>query len=159
MVVVNPDDQEARLDDGYLYVLITNLRMGYVGLEIFDPEGEAVGDKFLQNDWEIEEILGPRGLMPNPKAGTVTQDVAKTIGEIKKGKVEFRNDKDGNLHNMVGKVSFDAGALAENVKVYLKAIIEHKPKDLKGTFIKSVTLTTTMGPAVKVDHAISLKEL
>ena len=134
--------------------LVAEIEKGWLDFDV----AVATPD-MMKSIGKIARTLGQKGLMPNPKAGTVTQDVAKTIGEIKKGKVEFRNDKDGNLHNMVGKVSFDAGALAENVKVYLKAIIEHKPKDLKGTFIKSVTLTTTMGPAVKVDHVISLKEL
>ncbi|MBU1018792.1 MAG: 50S ribosomal protein L1 [Patescibacteria group bacterium] len=100
---------------------------------------------------KIARVLGQKGLMPNPKAGTVTPDVAKTIEEIKKGKVEFRNDKAGNLHNMIGKVSFSAENLAENLKTYLKTITDHKPKDLKGIYIKSITLTTTMGPAIKID--------
>jgi len=108
---------------------------------------------------KIARTLGQKGLMPNPKAGTVTQDVSKTIEEIRKGKVEFRNDKNGNLHNIVGKVSFGADNLAENVKVYLRTIIEHKPKDIKGVFVKSITLATTMGPAVHVDHINSIKEL
>lgn len=108
---------------------------------------------------KVARTLGQKGLMPNPKAGTVTQDITKTISEIKKGKVEFRNDKNGNLHNIVGKVSFGGEKLAENVKAYLKTIVEHKPKDVKGTFVKSITLATTMGPAVKVESSSSLREL
>jgi len=108
---------------------------------------------------KIARTLGQKGLMPNPKAGTVTTELTKTISEIKKGKVEFRNDKLGNLHNIFGKVSFPADKLAENLKAYLKAVLESKPKDMKGNYVLSVTLTTTMGPAIKIDHLNALKAL
>ncbi len=134
--------------------LIADIEKGWLDFDV------AVATPDMMKDLgKIARTLGQKGLMPNPKAGTVTQDVAKTIEEIRKGKVEFRNDKNGNLHNLVGKVSFDAAALTENVRTYLKAIVEHKPKEMKGTFIKSITLTTTMGPAVRVDHVNSIKEL
>lgn len=108
---------------------------------------------------KIARTLGQKGLMPNPKAGTITMDVAKTVAEIKKGKVEFRNDKLCNLHNVIGKVSFDSGKLADNLKAYLKAVMENKPKDVKGIFINSITLATTMGPGVKIDHLDAIKNL
>ena len=108
---------------------------------------------------KIARTLGQKGLMPNPKAGTVTTELTKTISEIKKGKVEFRNDKLGNLHNIFGKVSFSADKLVENLKSYLKAVLESKPKDMKGNFVLSVTITTTMGPGVKIDHLNALKDL
>ncbi|MFA6528534.1 MAG: 50S ribosomal protein L1 [Candidatus Gracilibacteria bacterium] len=108
---------------------------------------------------KIARTLGQKGLMPNPKAGTITMEVAKTVAEIKKGKVEFRNDKLCNLHNVIGKVSFDADKLSENLKVYLKAVMDNKPKDVKGIFINSITLATTMGPGVKIDHLEALKNL
>ncbi len=100
---------------------------------------------------KVAKILGQKGLMPNPKAGTVTTDVSKTIGEIMKGKVEFRMDKLANVHNVFGKVSFDEAKLEENVKAFLKAISAAKPAGAKGIFIKSITLTTTMGPGLRVD--------
>jgi len=100
---------------------------------------------------KIAKTLGQKGLMPNPKAGTVTDDIASAIAEIQKGKVEFRNDKAGILHNLVGKVSFDAAKLEENIKVYLTAVSEMKPKSVKGTYLASVSLASSMGPGVKVD--------
>lgn len=100
---------------------------------------------------KVARTLGQKGLMPNPKAGTVTPDIAKTIGELKKGKVEFRNDKQGNLHNLVGKVSFSADNLRENAEAYLKAVLSLKPSSVKGRYVRSITLATTMGPGVHVD--------
>jgi large subunit ribosomal protein L1 len=98
----------------------------------------------------LGKVLGPKGLMPNPKTGTVTMDVAKAIDEIKKGKVEYRVDKDGNLNVMIGKVSFTDEALAENYKALYDQIVRVKPATVKGTYIKGVTVSTTMGPGIKV---------
>lgn len=100
---------------------------------------------------KIAKTLGQKGLMPNPKAGTVTTDVTKTIGEIMKGKVEFRLDKLANVHNVFGKVSFEPKALEENLKTFLKAIVAAKPTGAKGIFVQSITLTTTMGPGIALD--------
>ena len=99
---------------------------------------------------KLGRVLGPRGLMPNPKTGTVTPDVAKAIDEIKKGKVEYRVDKDGNLNVMIGKVSFTEQALAENYKALYDQIVRVKPATVKGAYIKGVTVSTTMGPGIKV---------
>ncbi|MEK9167060.1 MAG: 50S ribosomal protein L1 [Patescibacteria group bacterium] len=100
---------------------------------------------------KIARQLGQAGLMPNPKSGTVTTDIKGTIAQIMKGQVEFRNDKQGNLHNIVGKVSFGDQKIMENVKAYLKAIMEKRPTGIKGVFVRSITLTSTMGPGVKVE--------
>ena len=100
---------------------------------------------------KIAKIIGQKGLMPNPKAGTVTPDAAKAIAEIQKGKVELRVDKDANLHNIFGKVSFGEEKLAENLKILTKAVVDAKPASQKGIYIKSMTLTTSMGPGVPVD--------
>jgi len=102
---------------------------------------------------KIAKTLGQKGLMPNPKAGTVSPDPEKTIEEIQKGRIEYKNDKDGNLHNIFGKVSFGADKLKENLEIYLKTIQEAKPSGVKGTYIKSITVTTTMGPGIKIDPA------
>jgi large subunit ribosomal protein L1 len=102
---------------------------------------------------KIARTLGQAGMMPNPKAGTVTPDVGGAIADIMKGQVEFRNDKQGNLHNVVGKVSFDDKKLLENLQTYLKAVMDKKPSGVKGNFIKSMTLTTSMGPGIKLDSA------
>lgn len=108
---------------------------------------------------KIARILGQQGLMPNPKAGTVTEDIAATIAEIKKGKVEFRNDKTGILHNVIGKVSFTEDKLSENLKTYLRAVNDMKPKSVKGAFVISLTLATSMGPAVKLDVGEALRSI
>ena len=100
---------------------------------------------------KLGKVLGPRGLMPNPKTGTVTQDVAKAVREIKAGKVEFRVDKTGIVHVPVGKVSFQAPALVENAKALVESIIKAKPAAAKGKYVKSVTICSTMGPGIKVD--------
>jgi len=99
----------------------------------------------------IGRVLGPRGLMPNPKLGTVTPDVAKAVTEQKAGKVEYRTEKTGIIHVPVGKTSFDAAKLRQNVDAIVNAIIKAKPASAKGTYLKSLTLSTTMGPGIKVD--------
>jgi len=103
---------------------------------------------------QLGRVLGPRGLMPNPKAGTVTLDVTKAVREIKAGKIEFRVDKTGNVHAPVGKVSFKAEQLAENVHAFMETIARAKPAAAKGTDIKSATVSSTMGPGVKLDTAV-----
>jgi len=99
----------------------------------------------------LGKLLGPKGLMPNPKSGTVTFDVAKAIADIKAGKVEYRVDKTSIVHVAIGKVSFGSEKLADNFKTLMDAIIKAKPAAAKGTYIKSVTLTSTMGPGIKVN--------
>jgi large subunit ribosomal protein L1 len=100
---------------------------------------------------KVAKILGPKGLMPNPKAGTVTPDVAKAINEIKAGKVEYRLDKNEIIHAMIGKVSFGQEKIKENFNTLLDAIVKAKPAAAKGTYLKSVAITTTMGPGIKID--------
>ena len=105
----------------------------------------------MKNLGKVAKTLGQKGLMPNPKAGTVTEEIVRTIGEIKKGKVEFRADKLGVVHNMFGKASFTEQQLAENLKTLLKALVEAKPSTIKGNFILGMSLATTMGPGIKLD--------
>lgn len=100
----------------------------------------------------IAKILGPKGLMPNPKSGTVTTDLTKAIAEIKAGKVEYRLDKNNIVHVMIGKVSFGAEKLAENLTTVMEALIKAKPAAAKGTYIKSVSVSSTMGPGIKVQY-------
>ena len=99
----------------------------------------------------IAKILGPKGLMPNPKSGTVTTDVEKAIREIKAGKVEYRLDKGNNVHVVIGKASFGTEKLEENYKTLIDAIIKAKPAAAKGTYIKGITVSSTMGPGIKID--------
>jgi len=100
---------------------------------------------------KLGKVLGPRGLMPNPKTGTVTEDTAKAVKEVKAGRVEFKVDKTGNVHVAVGKVSFTPEQIADNARAVIEAVVKAKPGSLKGAFIHSCTLSATMSPAVRVD--------
>jgi large subunit ribosomal protein L1 len=102
---------------------------------------------------QLGRVLGPRGLMPNPKAGTVTMDVGRAVREIKAGKIEFRVDKSGNVHAPVGKVSFSKDQLAANVQAFMDTIARVKPAAAKGTYIRSATVSSTMGPGVRLETA------
>jgi large subunit ribosomal protein L1 len=132
--IVGTDDIIEKIKNGWLEfdrVVATPDMMGSVG--------------------KLGKILGPRGLMPNPKVGTVTFDVAKAVNELKAGKVEFRVEKAGIVHSPVGKVSFGAEKLLENVSALIETIIKLKPASSKGTYLKSISISTTMGPGIKVD--------
>ena len=100
----------------------------------------------------LGRVLGPRGLMPNPKSGTVTMDVGSTVKEVKAGKIEFRVDKFGNLHTSIAKSSFSADQIRENAEAFLKEVLRLRPASAKGTYVRSATLSTTMGPAVPLDR-------
>ena len=100
---------------------------------------------------KLGKVLGPRGLMPNPKTGTVTTDVTKAIEDVKKGRIEYRTDSYGNVHAIIGKVSFDADKLVENLQAFVTTIVKAKPQTAKGTYIKNISVSSTMGPGVKVD--------
>src|SRR5205807_1502971 len=131
---VGSDDMIERIQGGFLdfdAVVATPDMMGKVG--------------------RLGRVLGPRGLMPNPKTGTVTPDVAKAVTDIKGGKIEFRVDKHSNLHFIIGKVSFDETKLVENYAAALDEITRLKPSAAKGRYIKKATLTTTMGPGIALD--------
>jgi large subunit ribosomal protein L1 len=127
----------ARIKDGWLdvdVIVATPDMMGQVG--------------------QLGRILGPRGLMPNPKAGTVTMDVTRAVKDIKAGKIEFRVDKTGNLHAPIGRVSFAPEKLHENFAAFVEAVLRAKPSAAKGHYIRSVTVSSTMGPGVHVDTAV-----
>ena len=100
---------------------------------------------------KIGKLLGPKGLMPNPKTGTVTTDVAKAIEEVKKGKVNYRTDSFGNVHGIFGKASFEENKLVEKLKTFVNVILKSKPSTSKGTYVKNITISSTMGPGVKID--------
>lgn len=132
--VVGSDDLVKKVQEGFMdfdTVVATPDMMGQVG--------------------RLGRVLGPRGLMPNPKVGTVTMDVAKAVKEAKAGKIEFRVEKAGIVHAPVGKKSFDAPKLADNVRSLVGALIKAKPSTAKGTYLKSITISTTMGAGIKVD--------
>jgi large subunit ribosomal protein L1 len=118
-----------------------------------DYEAVIATPDMMKSAGRLGKVLGPRGLMPNPKTGTVTFDVARAVKEIKAGKVEFRVDKTGIIHSPVGKISFEAARLAENAQTLLAAIHRAKPAAAKGKYIQKVTLTSTMGPGILIDPA------
>ena len=144
-----PKAEEAR-QAGADYVgsddLIEKIKNGWLDFDV----AIATPDQ-MRKVSKVARILGPRGLMPNPKAGTVTNDLASAIKEFKAGKIEFRNDKTGNLHIPIGKASFDEEKLLENLKAALSAVLAAKPSSAKGVYIKKMVLAPTMGPGVRVD--------
>lgn len=105
---------------------------------------------FMRNLAKAAKLLGTKGLMPSPKNGTVTDDVSAVVTKLNAGQITFRNDDSGNLHQMVGKVSSDEKALKENITLFINAIKKARPKGIKGTYLKSITLTTTMGPGIRI---------
>lgn len=133
--------------------LIEEIVKGFLDFDV-----AVASPEMMKNLGKVAKILGQRGLMPNPKAGTVTPDFKKAIIDIKKGKVEFRTDKFGILHNSFGKVSFDEKALVENLKTFIKAVMDVRPVSVKGTYIKSAAVSTTMGPGIRLDLSTSLTE-
>ena len=118
-----------------------------------DFDAVVATPEMMKSVGRLGKVLGPRGLMPNPKTGTVTQDVAKAIQEIKAGKVEYRVDKTAIVHAPVGKVSFGPQKLLENAKVLIESVLKAKPAASKGRYVKSIALSSTMGPGVRVDLA------
>ncbi|HSC57970.1 MAG TPA: 50S ribosomal protein L1 [Gemmatimonadales bacterium] len=127
---------------------IQKLKDGWLDTDVIVATPDVMGQL-----GQLGRILGPRGLMPNPKAGTVTFDVAKAVKEIKAGKIEYRVDKTGNVHAPVGKVKFTAEQLAENLAAFLEAINRARPASAKGVYLQSATVSSTMGPGVKLDLA------
>lgn len=126
--------------------LIKKCSEGWADFDVAVATPEAMGEVR-----KLGKVLGPRGLMPNPKTGTVTEDTAKAVREVKAGRVEFKIDKAGNLHVPVGKVSFAANQIVENARAVIDAVARARPASVKGTFIQSCTLSATMSPPVRLD--------
>jgi large subunit ribosomal protein L1 len=150
LVIAGGDKQKEAQDAGADTVggeeMVEKIQGGWM-----DFEAVVATPDMMRAVGKLGKVLGPRGLMPNPKTGTVTQDIAKAVREIKAGKVEFRVDKTGIVHAPVGKVSFQTPALVENAKALVESIIKAKPAAAKGKYVKSVTICSTMGPGIKVD--------
>lgn len=142
--------EEAGADVAGAEDLIENITKGWLEFDVAVATPDMMGAV-----GKLGRVLGPKGLMPNPKTGTVTFEVAKAIREIKAGKVEYRVDKTGIVHVPIGKVSFDADKLIENFKTLYDVILKAKPATAKGTYVKSVVLSSTMGPGVKISPSLA----
>jgi len=126
--------------------LVAKIAGGWTNFDVL-----VVTPDMMREVGKLGKILGPRGLMPTPKAGTVTMNIAKSIQEIKQGKIEFKNDKAGSVNCSVGKISFTTDQLNGNIRVLMSAVMKAKPQTAKGEFFQSLYLSTTMGPGLKVD--------
>ncbi|NTV02653.1 MAG: 50S ribosomal protein L1 [Chlorobiaceae bacterium] len=124
---------------------IEKIQGGWTGVDVIVATPDVMGQL-----GKVAKILGPRGLMPNPKSGTVTMDVAKAVKEVKAGKIEFRVDKAGNIHAPVGKISFDTDKLVGNITSFIKEVVRLKPSAAKGQYVQGITVSSTMSPGVKV---------
>lgn len=150
LVLCNPDAEAAAKAAGADYVgldeYIDKIKGGWTDVDVIITQPAIMG-----KIGALGRILGPRGLMPNPKSGTVTNDVAKAVEEVKKGKIDFKVDKNGIVHSSIGKVSFTPAQMKENAREFINTLIKLKPATAKGTYIKSIYLSSTMSPGVKVD--------
>jgi large subunit ribosomal protein L1 len=147
----SPKDAEA-LEAGADYAgfeeYIEKIKGGWTDVDVIIATPDVMGEV-----GKLGKILGPRGLMPNPKSGTVTTDVAKAVREVKAGKIEYRVDKTGNVHTSIGKCSFSVDQLAENIQALYQSIIKAKPASAKGRYVKSIHFSSTMGPSVEVSES------
>jgi large subunit ribosomal protein L1 len=152
LVITQGDKVKDALDAGADFAgieYVQRLKDGWLECDVIVATPDVMGQL-----GQLGRILGPRGLMPNPKAGTVTLDVARAVREIKAGKIEFRVDKTGNVHAPVGKINFSAQQLAENLQAFMDTIVRAKPAAAKGQYIRSATVSSTMGPGVRLDTAV-----
>ena len=150
LVLCTPDKEseakEAGADHVGLDDFIEKIEKGWTDIDVIITMPPVMGKV-----GKLGKVLGPRGLMPNPKSGTVTMDIGKAVTEVKQGKIDFKVDKFGIIHSRIGKISFQANQIAENAKEFLNTIIKLKPSAAKGTYIRSVYLSSTMSPSLRID--------
>ena len=150
LALVTPDKEEEAKEAGADYAgldeFVEKIKGGWTDVDVIITMPSCMGKVGA-----LGRVLGPRGLMPNPKTGTVTMDIAKAVKEVKAGKIDFKVDKYGIVHAAVGKASFDAKQLSENASELLQTIIKLKPAAAKGTYVRSISLSSTMSPGVKVE--------
>ena len=151
LVLCNPDKEQEAKDAGADFVgldeYIDKIKGGWTDIDVIITTPQVMGKVGA-----LGRVLGPRGLMPNPKSGTVTMEVGKAVQDVKAGKIDFKVDKYGIIHASVGKVSFDAKKLEENAAEVLSTLMRLKPSAAKGTYMLSIALSSTMGPGIKVDQ-------
>jgi len=150
LALCTPDQEAAAKEAGADYVgldeYIEKIKSGWTDIDVIITMPSIMG-----KIGALGRVLGPRGLMPNPKSGTVTQDVGKAVKEVKSGKIDFKVDKTGIVHTSIGKVSFTPEKIAENAKEFIQTLIKLKPTTAKGTYVKSIYLSSTMSPGIKID--------
>ena len=148
LVITKTKEQEAK-DAGADFVggkdMLDEIKGGWFGFDVIVATPDMMGEL-----GKLGKLLGPKGLMPNPKTGTVTMNIANAVNEIKKGKVTYRTDKEGNINCLIGKCSFTEEQLLENYKALYATLLKARPAAVKGTYMKSITISTTMGPGIKV---------
>jgi large subunit ribosomal protein L1 len=150
LVLCTPDKEEEAKEAGADYVgldeYVTKIEKGWTDVDVI-----ITMPTVMAKVGKLGRVLGPRGLMPNPKAGTVTMDIAKAVSDVKAGKIDFKVDKFGIIHASIGKVSFDSDKLADNIREMVQTINKLKPSAAKGTYFKSISVSSTMSPGIKVD--------
>ena len=153
LVLCTPEkEQEARdagADHVGLETYIEKIQGGWTDVDVIITMPPVMGQV-----GKLGKVLGPRGLMPNPKSGTVTMDIGKAVEEVKKGKIDFKVDKFGIIHSRIGKVSFNADQISENAQEFINTIIKLKPSSAKGTYLRSIYLSSTMSPSIKLDTKV-----
>jgi large subunit ribosomal protein L1 len=154
LVIAKPEKQEDAIQAGADFVgyedYLQKIQEGWTDIDVIIAAPDVMSDL-----GKLGKVLGPRGLMPNPKSGTVTPNVGQAVKEVKAGKIDFRVDKSGIVHTIVGKASFDENKLTENITTFLNTIIKLKPAAAKGTYIKSIAISSTMGPGVLIDRNLT----
>lgn len=154
LVIAKGEKQQEAKDAGADHAgfedYLQKIKEGWTDVDVIISTPDAMSEL-----GKLGKILGPRGLMPNPKSGTVTMDVATAVKEVKAGKIDFRVDKTGIVHSSIGKLSFDPEKLVENITTFINTIVKLKPAAAKGTYIKAVTVSSTMGPGVKIDKNLA----
>ena len=150
LVLCPPDKDQEALDAGADYVgldeYVTKIKGGWTDVDVIITTPQVMGKVGA-----LGRVLGPRGLMPNPKSGTVTMDVAKAVTDVKAGKIDFKVDKFGIIHASVGKVSFEADKIEENARELISTLVKLKPSSAKGSYIKSIIMSSTMGPGIRIE--------
>lgn len=156
LALVNPAKQDEAREAGADHVglddYIEKIEGGWTDIDVIVATPDVMGKL-----GKLGRVLGPRGLMPNPKSGTVTMEVGNAVTEVKAGKIDFRVDKYGILHTSIGKASFDAEKIKENAEAFLSTVVKLRPASAKGTYVKSIYLSTTMGPSITISRSVAQK--
>jgi large subunit ribosomal protein L1 len=154
LVIAKPEKQQEAIDAGADHVgfeeYLKKIQEGWTDIDVIIAAPDTMSEL-----GKLGKILGPRGLMPNPKSGTVTPNLGQAVKEIKAGKIDFRVDKNGTVHSAVGKASFTEQQIVDNVTTFINMIIKLKPAAAKGTYIKSLTVSSTMGPGIRIDRTLA----